>query len=149
VEVSVPSSVMLGNAIENFTEKARSGTLILHTEVTIGYDAPWRTVHELLIAAARDTIHVLKQPAPFVLQTALNDFNVSYQINAYTDTPDEQPAIYGDLHRNIQEKFNAAGVEIMSPNYHAVRDGNTVTIPEAQRPAGYRAPSFRVETDAQ
>jgi small-conductance mechanosensitive channel len=147
VEISVPSSVMINTAIENFTEKARSGTLILHTTVTIGYDAPWRTVHELLLAAARDTILVLKDPAPFVLQTALNDFNVSYQINAYTDAPDRQPDIYGDLHRNIQEKFNAAGVEIMSPNYHAIRDGNTVTIPAKQRPADYRAPSFRVETD--
>ena len=147
VEISVPSSVMLACAIENFTEKARSGTLIVHTTVTIGYDAPWRTVHELLIAAARDTIHVLREPPPFVLQTALGDFNVSYQINAYTDEPDLQPDIYGDLHRNIQEKFNAAGVEIMSPNFFALRDGNAVTIPAAQRPKDYRAPSFRVDTE--
>ena len=147
VEIAVPSSVMLSSAIENFTEKAHSGTLILHTTVTIGYDAPWRTVHELLMAAARDTILVLPDPAPFVLQTALNDFNVSYQINAYTDAPDRQPDIYGDLHRNIQEKFNAAGVEIMSPNYHALRDGNTVTIPAKQRPPDYHTPSFRVDTE--
>src|SRR5262249_974477 len=145
VEISVPSSVMLTNAIENFTEKARSGTLILHTTVTIGYNAPWRTAHELLIAAARDSMHVLQEPAPFVLQTSLNDYHVSYQINAYTDAPDLQPWIYGDLHRNIQERFNAAGVEILSPMYNALRDGNTVTIPEAQRPADYRAPSFRVD----
>ena len=145
VEISVPSSVMLATPIENFTEKARSGTLILHSTVTIGYDAPWRKVHELLIAAALDTMHILREPAPFVLQEALGDFNVSYQINVFTDTPDEQPAIYGDLHRNIQEQFNAAGVEIMSPNYYAVRDGNTVTTPAGQRPEGYRAPSFRVD----
>ena len=145
VEISVPNGAVLSGAIENFTAKAEQGELILHSEVTIGYDAPWRTVHELLIAAALATSHIEKQPPPFVLQTALNDFNVSYQINCCTRRADLQPAIYGELHQNIQEKFNAAGVEIMSPNYHALRDGNTVTIPEKQRPPGYKAPGFRVE----
>ncbi|HUO50880.1 MAG TPA: mechanosensitive ion channel family protein [Gemmatimonadaceae bacterium] len=145
VEISVPNSAVLSGAIENFTARAEAGELILHTEVTIGYDAPWRTVHELLIAAALATEHIEPQPAPFVLQTALNDFNVSYQINCCTRRADLQPAIYGELHQNIQEKFNAAGVEIMSPNYHALRDGNTVTIPAPQRPAGYKAPGFRVD----
>jgi small-conductance mechanosensitive channel len=113
--------------------------------VTIGYDAPWRTVHELMIDAAKATSGILAEPAPFVLQTALNDFNVSYQINAYTDRPNDMINIYSELHRNIQDKFNAGGVEIMSPSYYALRDGNTVTIPEQERPKGYEAPGFRVQ----
>ena len=52
---------------------------------------------------------------------------------------------YAVLHANIQDKFFAAGVEIMSPHYTSIRDGNTAQIPEAQRPADYRAPAFRVE----
>jgi len=76
------------------------------------------------------------------------EVSVSYQMNAYTHTPDEQAAISGDLHRNIQEQFNAAVVEIMSPNHHPVRDGNTITVPEGQRPAGHRAPAFWVDTRA-
>jgi small-conductance mechanosensitive channel len=147
VEISVPNAVVLAGPIENFTAQAELGKLILHTTVTIGYDAPWRTVHELLIAAAHATAYIESDPAPFVLQTGLGDFNVAYQLNAFTTRADLQPAIYGDLHSNIQEKFNAAGVEIMSPNFFALRDGNTVTIPESQRPASYRAPTFRVSTD--
>lgn len=38
--------------------------------------------------------------------------------------------IYSDLHQNIQDKFNEAGIEIMSPHYMAVRDGNETTIPK-------------------
>jgi len=147
VEISVPNGVVLGGPIENYTAQAESGRLILHTTVTIGYDAPWKTVHELLIAAARATANIEREPAPFVLQTALGDFNVAYQINAFTRHAERQPATYAELHRNIQEKFNAGGVEIMSPHFFAVRDGNTVTIPESQHPPGYKAPAFRVTTD--
>ncbi len=38
--------------------------------------------------------------------------------------------IYSDLHQTIQDKFNEAGIEIMSPHYMAVRDGNETTIPK-------------------
>jgi hypothetical protein len=52
---------------------------------------------------------------------------------------------YAVLHANIQDAFFAAGVEIMSPHYTSLRDGNTVQIPPDSRPTGYRAPAFRVE----
>ena len=109
-----------------------------------GYDVPWRTVHELLIAAARATPRILPEPSPFVFQTALNDFNVAYELNAYSDQPDLMEVIYSELHLNIQEKFNEAGVEIMSPHFTQLRDGNSTTIPESYRPAGYVPPSHRL-----
>jgi small-conductance mechanosensitive channel len=130
VEVIVPNSVILGAHTLNYSAEARARGLILHTSVTIGYDAPWRKVHELLIEAALATEGLLSEPLPFVFQTALNDFNVSYEINAYTDRPNEMARIYSSLHVNIQESFNKGGVEIMSPNYLAFRDGNASTIPK-------------------
>jgi len=144
VEITLPNSTVLSVAILNFSAAAKESALILHTSITIGYDAPWRRVHELLIAAASVTEHILKDPPPFVLQTALNDFYVSYQINAYTDHPHEMARIYSDLHQNIQDKFNEGGVEIMSPHYSQLRDGNTTTIPENYRPADYAAPGLRI-----
>jgi small-conductance mechanosensitive channel len=98
--------------------------------VTIGYDAPWRTVHELLIRAANNTEGVSNDPQPFVLQTSLDDFYISYQINAYIKNAHRIIRIKSDLHQNIQDEFNRAGVEIMSPHYRAERDGNAVTIPK-------------------
>jgi small-conductance mechanosensitive channel len=80
-----------------------------------------------------------------VWQTALNDFYVTYEINAYTANARDMIDTYAVLHANIQDRFFAAGVEIMSPHYTSIRDGNTVQIPEAQRPPGYRAAAFRVE----
>ena len=122
---------------------AKDGGVILHTSVTIGYDAPWRKVHGLLIAAAGRTEGVLAEPKPFVLQTALNDFYVSYELNVYTEHPNEMPRIYSDLHQHIQDAFNEAGVEIMSPHYGALRDGNRIAIPDAYVPKTYQAPGWR------
>jgi small-conductance mechanosensitive channel len=136
--------MILGAHIENYSAAAGEQGLILHTRVTIGYDAPRRTVHELLITAARGTKHVRPSPAPFVLQRALDDFYVEYELNAYTDAPREMAAIYSEFHQHIQDRFNEAGVEIMSPHYTQVRDGNTLTIPAEHRRPSYVPGALRV-----
>jgi small-conductance mechanosensitive channel len=143
-DVTIPNSIVLTQSTINYSRNARTLGLILHTSVTIGYDAPWRKVHDLLTDAALATPGILQQPRPFVWQTALNDFYVTYEVNAYTDTPRDMVDIYAALHARIQDSFYAAGVEIMSPHYTSLRDGNAVAIPEASRPPGYLAPAFRV-----
>jgi small-conductance mechanosensitive channel len=144
VEAVIPNGAILGSQVLNYSAMARTSGLILHTTVTIGYDASWRTVHELLIRAALGAEGVLAEPAPFVLETSLNDFHITYELNVYTDRPNDIQNIYSGLHQAIQDSFNKAGVEIMSPTFYALRDGNTVTIPARDRPADYEAPSFRV-----
>jgi small-conductance mechanosensitive channel len=145
VEAVIPNSSILGNQILNYSALAGTRGLILNTTVTIGYDAPWRTVHDLLVRAALETQGILPDPPPFILETSLNDFNISYELNAYTDQANDFQNIYSRLHEAIQDSFNRAGVEIMSPNFYALRDGNAVTIPAGDRPADYEAPSFRVK----
>ena len=145
-DVTVPNAMVLNAHIVNYSARAKEEGLILHTAVTIGYDAPWRTVHELLIEAARKTPCILVEPKPFVLQTALNDFYVTYELNAHTDDPRQMVDTYSALHRNIQDTFNEAGVEIMSPHYAQLRDGNRTAIPDAYLPKEYVPRSIRVET---
>lgn len=144
VDITIPNSMVLGNHIINYSTLAPTEGLILHTEVTIGYDVPWRQVHGLLLDAARATAGILSSPEPFVLQTSLDDSYVRYQLNAYTRQANGMASLYSALHENIQDCFNAAQVEILSPSYKAVRDGNTTTIPPQNRSTDYRAPSFRL-----
>ena len=146
--VSIPNSLILTTQVVNYSTLAAERGLIAHTSITIGYDAPWRKVHELLTAAALRTEGILEEPPPFVLQKALNDFSVTYEINVFVGSPFPLLRIYSALHANIQECFNEAGLEIMSPNYLALRDGNHVTIPRSHLPADYAAPSFRVREAA-
>ena len=143
-EITIPNSVVLGSFVTNFSLQAKEQGVVLHTSVTIGYDAPWRTIHKLLIDAALKTKYILHEPAPFVLQADLQDSYVKYEINAYTDRPLLMPYIYSDLHANIQDSFYEAGVEIMSPIFHALRDGNRTAIPDMYLPRDYQPKAFRV-----
>ena len=128
--VTIPNSFIMSSHTVNYSASAREYGLIIHSEVTIGYDAPWRQVHQLLMEAALNTPGVIDDPRPFVLETSLSDWYPVYQINAYIREADKLAQIYSDLHQNIQDRFNEAGVEIMSPHYMAMRDGNESTIPK-------------------
>jgi len=145
VDITIPNSLILGAHIVNYSSVSMSPEpLILNTAVTIGYDAPWRTVHDLLKQAAVATANILSDPEPFVLQTSLNDFYVTYELNAYTGAPNKMAVTYSELHQNIQDKFNEAGVEIMSPHYAQIRDGNKTAIPDQYLPKHYQAPGLRI-----
>jgi small-conductance mechanosensitive channel len=145
--VTIPNAAVLNNNVTNYSAICRENHsyLLLHTTITLGYDVPWRKIHEVLIAAAQATIHIESTPSPFVLQTSLNDFNVSYQLNAYTAAPEKMPRIYSELHQNIQDKCNEADIEILSPAFSALRDGNHSTLPANYLPDDYTPPSFLVK----
>jgi len=147
-EVTIPNSAILNGNTVNYSVESNGPGLILHTTVTIGYDVPWRKVHELLINGALKVDTILKEPKPFVLQTSLDDFYVSYQINAYTEDSKKAAKSYSDLHSNIQDAFSEAGVEIMSPHYRANRDGGHLTIPPKYIPEEVKPIEATVKTEA-
>jgi len=144
--ITIPNSTILAGHTINYTTSAKETGLILHTGVTIGYDVPWKQVHELLIKAALATNGIMQDEnhKPFVFQTSLDDFYVAYQINAFTDQSNRMAGIYSYLHQNIQDFFNEGGVEIMSPHYRAARDGNMTSIPANYLSKDYQIPSFNV-----
>ncbi|HBO07938.1 MULTISPECIES: mechanosensitive ion channel family protein [Bacteroides] len=128
--VTIPNSFIMSSHTVNYSASAREYGLIIHSEVSIGYDVPWRQTHQLLIEAALNTPGVVDDPRPFVLETSLSDWYPVYQVNAYIKEADRLAQIYSDLHQNIQDRFNEAGIEIMSPHYIATRDGSESTIPK-------------------
>jgi len=142
--VSIPNSTIMSSHTINYSSDCPGLGLILHATATIGYDVPWRDMHQAMIDAALKTEYVLHDPKPFVLQTGLEDFYVSYQINAYIREANKQADIYSELYQNIQDVCNERGIEIMSPHYKASRDGNATTIPENYLPKDYKAPGFNV-----
>ncbi|MCB0380706.1 MAG: mechanosensitive ion channel family protein, partial [Flavobacteriales bacterium] len=142
--ISIPNSTVMNSHTVNYSSDAPEKGLIIHSTVTIGYDVPWRDTQQALIDAALKTELILKEPTPFVLQTSLDDFYVSYQINAYVREANKQASIYSALHQNIQDVFNERGIEILSPHYRAARDGNMTTIPANYLDKDYKAPTFNV-----
>lgn len=142
--VSIPNSTVMSSHTINYSSDAPDKGLIIHTTVTIGYDVPWRDMHKALIDAALKTELILQDPKPFVLQTSLDDFYVSYQINAYIREPNKQAGIYSNLHQNIQDICNERGIEILSPHYRAARDGNMMAVPAKYLPKDYKVPAFNI-----
>jgi len=134
-EITVPNAVLIASPIHNFSKLADTQGTLVSTPVTIGYDAPWRQVHELLIEAARATPHFRTEPAPRVFQRALSDFYVEYELIVSMDRPIERVAALSALHANIQDAFNRAGVQIMSPHYLGDPPQPVVVPPERWHPS--------------
>jgi len=128
--VTIPNSKILSGSIINYTYSASQYKVIIHTSITIGYDVDWRKVHSLLIASAKEIEDTLDTPSPFVLQKSLDDFYVTYEINAYTKKEKKIQKIISKLHENIQDKFHGESIEIMSPHYRIARENQSPSIPE-------------------
>ena len=128
-DVTIPNSNIINTHLWNYSKNAKELGIIIHPTVTIGYDVPSETVNKLLLNAAKNTKNLTREFKPFVLQKSLNDFYVEYELNVYTKQPAKMPMFYSELNKSIQSEFNKAGIEILSPHYNAIRDGNASTIP--------------------
>jgi small-conductance mechanosensitive channel len=146
VIITVPNSSLLDSNIINYSASIRDTNrpVAIELSLTLGYDVPWRVVYEVLRAAALATEGACPDVEPEVEQKALGDFSVTYEVNVFTRSPENYKAIISSLCQNIQDHCNGAGIEILSPTYSALRDGNTTTMPESYRPEGYESPGFQL-----
>ena len=143
-ELIIPNSQILNGEVLNYSSLARSRGLILHTQVGIGYETPWRQVEAMLLMAAERTDGLNKEPSPFVLEKALGDFAVTYELNVYCENVPAMMQLYSQLHRNILDVFNEFGVQIMTPAYEGDPE-----IPKVVRPdSWYAAPAAGPRADA-
>ena len=130
-EFTIPNAVIVGTTVKNYSRLDRELGPALTTGVTIGYDAPWRVVYEMLLAAADRTAGVRKEPAPKVFQPELSDFYVVYQLSVRVEPGADRLRVLTELHQNIQDVFNERGVQIMSPHFEGQPD-DRVWVPKAK-----------------
>lgn len=133
--VIIPNAIVHTGAVFNFSRFAGETGVQVHTQVTIGYGVPWRTVHRLLLAAAGMVDGIQLEPEPYVLQRALDDYYVRYELCAFTDRPNELHLVESRLNQAVQDSFFREGVEICSPHYNQYRDGSASTVPDEMRGA--------------
>jgi small-conductance mechanosensitive channel len=141
--VTIPNAVLAGQITKNYSQATDPNGIVLGTSITIGYDTPWRQVEGLLLLAAERTPGMKKEPAPWVLQRALTDFYVDYEVCAYLEDPLTRVPTLTALHANILDVFNEYGVQITSPNYEADPEGAKIVprdqwfaAPARRRPDG-------------
>jgi small-conductance mechanosensitive channel len=123
--VSIPNTTVLGSSVVNYSFARREvrQPVALSATISIGYNVPWRQVHALMLEAARGVSGISNEIAPFVLQTSLNDFHISYEVTAYLRDARTYRQTLSDLLAALQDRFAEAGVEIMSPGQLQVRRG--------------------------
>lgn len=132
-ELIIPNGFAHGNPIVNYSRFSSEPGVQAHVQVTIGYDIPYAIVESLLIRSALATPGIAAEPSPYVLQPDLLDNGIAYEICAYTRIPNELHLIEANLRRRIQDQFFAAGIELCTPAYTAIRDGNASVIPREQQ----------------
>jgi small-conductance mechanosensitive channel len=116
--VTFPNMTVLTSSVTNYhTSIDNEESLIVHAEITEGYDTPWKQVHEILIEAALKCGYILKEPKPYVLQKALDDFFCRYEINAYTKEVNKLSKVYSELYQNIQDGYAVAGLDMTTPYF--------------------------------
>jgi small-conductance mechanosensitive channel len=118
-DVTIPNAVMVSQNVTNYSRFADTEGVFVTTQVTIGYDTPWRQVEGLLLLAASRSAGVRKTPAPRVRQAALEDFYIRYTLLFALENPTTLKTTLGTVHANILDAFNEYGVQITSPNYEA------------------------------
>jgi small-conductance mechanosensitive channel len=116
--ITFPNMTILTSNITNFSSSSELGDgLIIHSDITYSYSVDWLKIHELLITAAKKTSFIEETPEPFVLQKSLDDFYCVYEINAYTKEVEKVIQVYSELHKNIQDAFSQAGLDLTTPHY--------------------------------
>ncbi|MCB0344121.1 MAG: mechanosensitive ion channel family protein [Bdellovibrionales bacterium] len=127
-KISIPNMLVLNHEIVNYTAFGSARGIAVAVPITIGYDVPAKKVRSMLIKAAENTKGFEKIPEPRALQRDLGDYSITYELRAFTKQPKRMLILKSELIDNIINEFNAAGVEILSPMYNAVRDGNASTV---------------------
>ncbi len=130
-EVNIPNTVLVGSAVHNFSRAAGETGALLTTTLTIGYDAPWRQVHAMLVRAAERTPGLRSEPKPYVLQRSLSDFYVEYELRTHLQQTEKWFSIQSELNANIQDVFNEFGVQIMSPHF-MTQPASAVVVPKSE-----------------
>jgi small-conductance mechanosensitive channel len=120
--VSFPNLTILNATIINYNYSTAEGEdgLVIHINMTFGYATPWTQVHQLLIDSALKTEGAEKEPPPYVLQTALNDFYCNYELNVFTKDIKHLPRVYSKLYESIQNEFKAAGLDMTAAHFYDV-----------------------------
>ena len=132
-DLTIPNATVLGTVTRNYSQEGHTPGFMLEAHVTIGYDAPWRQVRGLLLAAARSIPQVAQGVEPRVLVRSLDDFYVSYRVVCYAEPAGAQQRadVISALHTAILDQFNQHGVQIMSPHYFG--DPSTAKVVPKER----------------
>lgn len=127
--VAVPNSTVMSSQTINYSMSIEKQAVLVSIDISVGYEIDKQEVKEVLLAAAAEAKGVLANPKAFVLIPKLEDFYCMYQLNAYTKDVKALARVRSNLNECIVDKFNEAGIELLSAHFMAQRDGSEIMMP--------------------
>jgi small-conductance mechanosensitive channel len=121
--VTVPNNSILSQQTVNYSAALRHGEgTIVHSDFTFTYVVPRETIEQYLLEGAARCERLMKDPKPFVLVTALEDFYTRYEINAYTQEAEQLFEVYSELHKHIVDVFREHHLNPTSSHFVSVKE---------------------------
>lgn len=107
--LAVPNTSIVNTTVTSYTNFPN---LRLNIDVTIAVDEDIERVREVILNLVKDDPEFLKDPAPRVVVTALNDYNVALQFQVWIDHERQHIARRFELRENIFTSLTEAGVDM-------------------------------------
>ncbi|MFB6349800.1 mechanosensitive ion channel family protein [Moraxella sp. ZJ142] len=111
-EIIIPNGDIMTSASTNYTSLP---TRRVDIEVGIGYEADIREARAVLVATAKAHPHVLADPEPSVVVTALADSSVNLLLRVWADN-EHWYGVQTDLLEAVKYALDDAGINIPFPN---------------------------------
>ncbi len=112
-ELLIPNKEFITGRVVNWTLSDKMNRVLITVGVAYGTDAA--KAMALMLEAADENEHVLKDPKPVASFEGFGDNALTLLLRSYLDSMDYRLDTITTLHQAINDKFNAAGISIAFP----------------------------------
>jgi len=107
--LAVPNTEIINKTVASYTNFPH---LRIDIGVTVGVNENLERVRQLLLALVKDDPTFMTEPAPRIVATALNDYNVAMELQAWLDDERRHVEKRFELREKVFNTLTRAGVEL-------------------------------------
>lgn len=112
-ELIVPNKEFITGRVLNWTLSDQMNRVVINVGVAYGSDI--EKARELLLTAAAQNLHVLKEPGAMATFEGFGDSALNFVLRCYLPSLENRMAVIHDLHSKIHESFRDEGIDIAFP----------------------------------
>ena len=107
--LAVPNTEIINKTVASYTNFPH---LRIDVGVTVGVNEDLDRVRQLMLALVKEDPAFMKEPAPRVVVTALNDYNIAVELQVWLDDERRHVEKRFELRENVFNTLTRAGVEM-------------------------------------
>jgi small conductance mechanosensitive channel len=107
--LAVPNSVIINSTVSSYTNFPH---IRLDINITIGLSEDIDETREVLLGIVANDPEILENPVPKEVMTAINDYNVALQLQAWLKDEEEHIPKRFELREKVYKTLTQAGIEM-------------------------------------